>query len=331
MAPVHVSLLLGLAVASLGACANDSAESPTPPVTPTPTSTTTPTTDCSGLSTGITNTTLTAGGATHDVRIYVPPVPTGTGVLPVVLNWHANGANGEQQAGYTEYEALAEQEGFIVVHPTGTRLDGVPVLEQGTGWELVDGLESPAVDDLAFANALIDELIANWCADASYIFSIGMSNGGLFTSAMVCELADRLAGAGSVAGLYHPESCEPSRAVPYIAFAGITDPVVPFETAGETVYPELRENVLALGSFDAFAAFATQFGCDAEPTVTEFSQDVTRYDYLNCEDGVPMTLYAFEANNGHSWPGAPSDQSTTDEIDATLESWHFFESIVTRP
>ena len=310
-------LLAPIALMLLATCASDESSVPTSPDV------------CSSeLSPGVVNTALTAGGATHAVRIYVPPVPAGTGVLPVVLNWHGLGESGNSQAGYTQYEALAEKEGFIVVHPTGSRSPDLPVLNMSPGWELIPGLDTAERDDLAFASALIDELVANWCADATRIFSIGFSNGSFFTSALVCELADRIAGAASVAGLYHPDSCTPSRPLPYIAFEGIDDPIVPFETGGPTTYPELRDTMFTLGAFDAFAAFATQFGCDEEPAISEVGEDVTRYDYLNCDDNIPMTFYAFGGvPNGHSWPGAPSDSSTTHEIDATLESWHFFEGL----
>ncbi len=311
------ALIAPVAFMLLATCASDESSAPTSAD------------ECSSeLAPGVTNTALTAGGATHAVRIYIPPVVAGTGVLPVVLNFHGLGNSGTSQAAYTEYEALAEKEGFIVVHPTGSDLAGVPVLEMGLGWELVNGLDSPDRDDIAFANALIDELVANWCADSSQIFSIGFSNGAFFTSALVCELADRIAGAASVAGLYHADACMPSHPVPYIAFAGIDDEVVPFETGGSTIFPQLRDTIFVLGTFDAYAAFAVQFGCDQEPATSEVGDAVTRYDYLNCDDDIPMTFYAFGGvPNGHSWPGAPSDSSTTHEIDATLESWHFFEDL----
>ena len=61
---------------------------------------------------------------------------------------------------YTGYEALAAAEGFIVVHPTGVPSPGT----DANSSELVDG-QDPGRDDIAFANALIDTLIDEWCAD----------------------------------------------------------------------------------------------------------------------------------------------------------------------
>lgn len=316
---VRRQLLALVALASLSACVNDDDKSSgaigvgvcasTPPA-------------------GVTETTLTAGGATHSVRIFIPSLAVGAGMLPTVLNWHGNGGNGTDHAAYTEYEALAEKEGFIVVHPTGIESADLPVFGAATGWELVDDLDSPSRDDVAFANALIDELVANWCADTNRVYSIGMSNGGLFTSTLICEMADRLAGAASVAGVYHPDSCAPSRPVPYLAFHAIDDVVVPFVTGGETLFPELNDSVFALGSFDAFAAFAAGFGCDPEPSATAIGVATTRYDYANCDGGIPMTFYATDSpGDGHSWPGTSMLGLTTDDIDATLDSWRFFEPL----
>ena len=103
-------------------------------------------------------------------------------------------------------EALAEAERFIAVHPTGVPAEG----DTRNSWQLASSPGDGSRDDVAFADSLIDELIANWCADPDRIYSIGMSNGGFFTARLVCEMADRLAAAVSVAGLYHPDGCSPS-------------------------------------------------------------------------------------------------------------------------
>ena len=113
---------------------------------------------------------------------------------------------------YSDYEAVAEEQGFIVVHPTGVADEpGGP-----NSWQLFHS-EGDTRDDLAFAGALIDELVANWCADPTRVYSTGMSNGGFFTAHLICEMADRIAAAVSVAGTYHPPGCVPSRDVPYMA------------------------------------------------------------------------------------------------------------------
>ena len=157
---------------------------------------------------GLTETVLTAGGGDHPVRIFVPSSFAGA-PLPVVIDWHGLGSDGTQQAIYSGYETLAEAEGFIAVHPTGL----------GNTWELYDE-RTRTRDDLAFVDALLDLLVEEWCADPQRIYSTGMSNGGYFTARLLCERADRIAAAASVAGTYHPEGCRrhgPCRTTPTTA------------------------------------------------------------------------------------------------------------------
>lgn len=276
---------------------------------------------CRQLPPGVTETTLSAGGGDHPVRIFVPSSFAGT-PLPVVLDWHGLGSNGTQQAIYSGYEALADAEGFIAVHPTGV----------DSSWELADD-QDPGRDDLEFADVLMDVLIQDWCADPQRIYSTGMSNGGYFTARLLCERADRIAAAASVAGTYHPEGCLPARSVPYHAYHGTADAVVPFDGSGESVLagddPALRaffEQVMP----EEFAEFAADAGCASQPASTTLGADVIRYDYADCAGGTPMAFFQINGG-GHTWPSSPIAGTvtqlgyTTVNIDATRDSWAFFE------
>ncbi len=263
--------------------------------------------ECASLPSGVTETTLDAGGAVHDLRIFVPSTYDGTTLLPAVLDWHGYAQDGAQQAALSGFEALAETEGFIVVHPTGVPNPG----RTQNAWEL-DPARDPNRDDVAFASSLIDTLIGSWCADPVRIYSTGMSDGGFFTSILVCELSDRIAAASSVAGVLHPSDCRPSRVVPYIAFHGTEDPIEPFDKD--------------LEAFDEFAAAA---GCGPHQRI-ELSAEVVARKYAGC----PMTFYQI-VGGGHAWPGSPiADElpaslgHTTDEINATAVSWDLFNAYV---
>jgi len=271
---------------------------------------------------------LDAGGADHPVRVFVPSTFAGE-PLPVVLNWHGLGSNGPEQAAYTGYETLAESAGFIVVHPTGVPVPGSAL----NSWELADD-EDPNRDDVAFASTLIDTLVAHWCADPTRVYSTGMSNGGFFTARLVCELADRIAAASSIAGTYHPDGCSPARDVPYLAFHGTADVVVPFAGGGHSVLltnddPIQRaffEQVMP----DEFAQFAADAACSPDPMVGHVGDEVIRYDYTGCAGDVPLTFFEI-TGGGHTWPNSPLAASTgmlgrtTDDIDATADSWAFFQ------
>ena len=112
-----------------------------------PPATTVSATPCGMLATGVSRTTLDAGGGTHSVQVFVPTSFAGS-PLPVVIDWHGLGSDGPQQATYSDYEVVAEEEGFIVVHPTGL----ADTRRGPNSWQLYPTPGS-GLDDLAFAGA----------------------------------------------------------------------------------------------------------------------------------------------------------------------------------
>jgi len=249
--------------------------------------------------------------------------------MPVVLNWHGLGSSGAEQLVFSDYASLAQTEGFIVIAPTGVPAPG----DTRNSWEL-DPSQDPTRDDLAFANELLDIVIESLCVDETRVYTTGMSNGGYFSSVLVCEMSDRIAAAASIAALSHADDCDPARIVPYIGFHGTDDAVVPFAGGGESSLAPGEVVPLFLLEIPAeFAEFAVAAGCDAEPAVTQESEHVTSYDYLGCADDVEMTFYEI-ADAGHTWPGSLISLAisqgaglgvTTNEISASQTSWDFFE------
>jgi len=299
---------------------------PTPTSEPEPT--VAPEPACSALEPGTSEIELTVNGDTHQIFVFVPSSYDGATPMPTVLNWHGRGSNALEQIQYAGYESLAEEEGFMVVHPTAL----VSPEDTATTWELIDDQDETR-DDLSFADGLIDELIANWCADANRIYTTGMSNGGFFSARLICERADRIAAAVSVAGTYHLDDCEPSRPVPYLAFHGTDDVVVPFNGSGQStlvddpdaVSVEFFEQVMP----DEFSEFAVDFGCDAEATPETIGTEVIRHDYTNCDNGIAMSFFEI-TDGGHTWPGSALGAALVDllgyqtmDVDATVGGWEF--------
>jgi polyhydroxybutyrate depolymerase len=304
---------------------------------------------CPGVPAGLSRFELEVEGNVYSIRVLVPTDRDGIDVpLPVVLNWHGLGSNGFQQAQLTGYDLLAQQEGFLAVHPTGlpaTELTGagveLPAGQQGRrSWELAQ-LDVPGRDDVAMASELIDRLVADYCGDETRVYSTGMSNGGFFTSLLVCELSDRLAAAVSVAGLSHPDDCAPERPVPFMAFHGTDDQVVPYSGgdsslldaagavgAGADIPPEIGrffEQVMP----DEFGQFAASFGCGSEASTETISDEVTAFRYDGCDDGIPLVFFRIDGG-GHTWPGSPlglllSRQlgETNFDVSATVDGWEF--------
>jgi len=282
--------------------------------------------------TGVTNIELRGGGAVHDVRIFVPSAArrAGSKRLAVVIDWPGLGLTGLQEALVSNYETLAQAQGFVVVHPTGLPTEAVPQ----NSWELVNSYD-PNRDDLAFADTLIDSLIAHWCVDPARVYSTGYSNGAFFTARLACERANRIAGAVMVAGVFHPAGCKPARPVPMYAYDGTADATIPYDGGGksalaESAWPGIKgffDNVIP----DEFAKFATDFKCNQVPKATLVGPDVIRHDYVGCKHGVPMSFFEV-VGGGHTWPGSPLASvlkpfgNTSDTVNATTDAWAFLKT-----
>jgi len=296
---------------------------PPPTATTAPTVTPEPAPACAGVEPGNSTYTLDAGGAVHDVSIFVPSSFDPSAPIPVVLNWHGLGSSGPEQMALTAYQALAEVEGFIAVFPTGIPFPGTT----NNSWE-VPGFDDPGRDDLAFAEALIDDVVDRFCGDPNRIYSTGMSNGGFFTGLLVCELADRIAAAASVGGISFPDDCAPARAVPLIAFHGTADEVVLFDSSNPDISTDSA--LVSVVIPEEFGEFAAAIGCNLEPTETPIGSDVIRHDYSGCDNDVPMSFYEV-IDGGHTWPGSPLGAlletrlgRTTETISATELAWELF-------
>lgn len=262
---------------------------------------------------------IESGGITRSYYLYLPASYDATIPVPLVMAFHgfAQGALG--LANYSGWEAIAEENGFVLVYP------------QGTGplprWE--SGLFSPeqeAVDDVAFVRDLITHLSDMVCIDTARVYANGLSNGGGMSYRLACELSEVITAIGGVAGAYTdlPDGCNPSRPVPIIIFHGTEDTIVPYEGSDS--------GFLRLPSLDNFVTgWAERNGCDVSaPEITPQEGDVSMVRYTDCENDADVVFYTIHGG-GHTWPGATitrlSDRVggyVTQDISASATMWAFF-------
>jgi polyhydroxybutyrate depolymerase len=274
------------------------------------------------LTPGVNKISLDAEGQTYDVRVFVPAGATDAELLPTVVGWHPYGLTGPEMARLTGFETLADQENFLAVFPTGHRSPDLEDFDKERGWELPDWVDSETKDDVAFATALFDLLEAEWCTDPVGIFSIGYGDGAWFNSVVVCEHAGRVVAVASVAGVLHPESCEPERPVPFLAIHSELDALNPLETGVAVAFSDEGLTPPA-GTRDSFSQFTSDFGCAEEPATSAVADSTTLDEYPDCDDDVPLRFYLM-GNVGQVWPGSPETAVETD-LDATTLIWDFFQ------
>ena len=253
--------------------------------------------------------TLASGGVERSYLLYVPPSVSTAKALPLVVNMHGFGSNGEQQLALTGVETLAERESFVVAAPNGA---GSPPRFDLFG-----------AGDVTFIAEMIDAISSRTCIDRARVFAMGMSNGGAMSSVLACRSAERFAAVAPVAAIVYSESqCGSSPPTPIVAFMGDADTVVPYQ--GGRV--NCCGNPTITAAPTTMAGWARHNGCDETPLAERIADDVRVDRWRDCDRGADTVFYTVEGG-GHTWPGGAAVGRlgrTTRSIDATAAIWSFF-------
>ena len=152
--------------------------------------------------------------------------------MPLVIVLHGaiqGNASAERMSGMS---ALADKEKFVAVYPQGTSMMGnAPTWNAGN---CCGYAQQKNVDDIAFLRALIGKLEKDYSIDAKRIYVTGISNGGMMSFRVACEMADVVAAVAPVEGAQNVD-CKPSAPVSVIVFHGTADRLVPFQRRLNTV------------------------------------------------------------------------------------------------
>lgn len=267
-------------------------------------------------------------------RTYRLHIPVGfdNTLTPVVLDFHGFTSSANDQVSISGFETLADTEGFIVVSPFGS----VAPLAGQTYWNTTTDDDVGTVDDVAFVDELLDRLATSLCVDLDRVYATGLSNGGFFSSRLACDLADRIAAIGSVAGINFYDDCAPTRPVPVLHFHGTDDPIIPFDGGPSTLFDlvDVGSDIPTAETVNFFVPidrevgeWAAANGCGSEPEVSAVSDEVEFREYPACSADVAF----YVTDGGHTWPGSAGSValeailgSTTLDIDATALIWEWF-------
>jgi polyhydroxybutyrate depolymerase len=265
-----------------------------------------------------TNGKIVSAGEKRLYLLYVPKSYVSSRPTPLVISIHGFSEWPAHQAQMTHWNNLAEEYGFIVVYPSGT---GFP-----KRWRTRVESGSAAMPDVTFISDLIDQLEGEYNIDPRRIYANGLSNGGGMSVLLACELSDRIAAIGTVAGAYSFawSECPPSRPMPAIVFHGTADPIVPY-LGGPS-----RDPNIPLPDIPAWVeSLAQRNGCSGAVVEIPAHGEVSGIRYSDCTQNAEIIFYTI-AGGGHSWPGGEPLPKwlvghTTKDINATRAMWEFFQ------
>ncbi|HJW31651.1 MAG TPA: hypothetical protein VJ508_20660, partial [Saprospiraceae bacterium] len=246
-------------------------------------------------------------------RTFIVHLPAGyspANQYPIVISLHGLNSNAAQEESYTQFDAVADQLGFITVYPNA--ING--------SWALFGDT------DVDFIDHLIDTIKSDYSAN-NCLFFTGISDGGFMTYTLACNLPRSISAIAPVAGnmtVFLQNNCALDYGLPVMHFHGTADQVVAY--AGAPGIPPVESTVLY---------WANKNNCAVPPdslqipdTHPEDNCTATRYTYPNGDDHSEVIFYKI-INGGHTWPGAfpfPPLGNTIQDIDASALMGAFFKS-----
>lgn len=238
----------------------------------------------------IVNRNLQVGHLERNYLVYLPrrKLPT----YPVVFVFHGGFGNAESVVRQSELDDLQRAAGHVLVYPNGFR----------RSWN-VGPCCGPAkthdIDELAFFDAMLNDLKKLTTVDAARVYATGFSNGAMLTYHLACHRSEKLAAVVPVSGTMRGElsACRPSRAVPLLHLHGAEDEWAPINGG----YGKRKKAGKLRPMGEVIDFWGKTYQC------TEKNQIVLRNisgcsRFSKCLTGSTVTFCAIEGL-GHQWPG----------------------------
>jgi polyhydroxybutyrate depolymerase len=220
-------------------------------------------------------------------------------------------------------DRVADRKGFAVVYPNGT---AGPVLPNARtwnagggsgGWQCVSGYAcNQRIDDIAYFDALVDDLLTVLHVDLKRVYATGLSNGAAMSHRLACERANRFAAIAPVAGgnqFSTTASCAPSDPVAVLEIHGTADPCWAYGGGPAACAQTDNQNKIAIPQ--TVSDWVSRLGCAPTPATTDLPDTdpsdgtLTHVDrYTACNGGAEVAFYRVE-NGGHTWPGGHQYQT----------------------
>lgn len=225
---------------------------------------------------------------------YDPESPT-----PLVVLLHGYGATAPLQDVYFRFTPNAEANGYLLALPNGLKDAG-----DSQFWNATDAccnFGNDPVDDVAYLEALIDDVAAQYNVDDRRVYFVGHSNGGFMAHRLACEIGDRIAAIVSLAGATWNDAaaCPAQSPVNILQVHGTDDETIAFDGGnnGGVVYPSASDTV---------AQWAAANGCGGElvnDSTADLEVDIDGAEtiqdgYMDCPPGGQVALWTIDGG-GH--------------------------------
>lgn len=276
--------------------------------------------------------TLQHGGLARAYLVHVPIGYHSGAATPVVLAFHGGGGDMNLQAS-DNYGLVnkSDSAGFVAVFPNGySRLPGGKLATWNAG-QCCGTARDEDMDDVGFVRALLAELTTRVTVDPKHIFATGMSNGGMLSHRLACEMADVFAAIAPVAGTDNTVQCQPSRPISVLHIHAKDDTHVLFNGgAGADAFRDTRKVTDFVSVPDTISRWSQRNQCTGAPRRVLSVPGAYCDAYQTCAGGAQVELCVTETG-GHSWPGGSKPRAGKAQVSQAISAndvmWAFFQRV----
>ena len=242
---------------------------------------------------------------------------------PAVIVLHGGMGSAEVMRANSGFDAVAREEGFMVVYAEGTSF-GEGRHAWNTGFLLRRQVQN--ADDIAYFDTLIDRLVREHGADPSRIFMTGGSNGGMMTFVYAVTRPERLSAVAPIVASMFTFDTAPAVPLPILIINGAKDDEVPLE-GGMSHNPLVRRAQQApFQPLDEVVQFWVKANRSQSQAEVETRGTVTTTVHAATPEGAP-TEFVVDSAGGHGWPGSrPRREGSTPitSFSGAERVWQFF-------
>jgi polyhydroxybutyrate depolymerase len=277
---------------------------------------------------------ILSGGLYRSYTLYVPAIYNSAHSVPLLFNIHGYSGDGNQQMEFGDFRPIADTANFIIVHPTA--------LGTTPSWNINSTVAASEADRTFLLN-LLDTIKLQYTINASKLYSVGFSQGGLMSNCLACIENINFAAIASVGGGMSTDiykACNPIRPVSVMEIHGTADALTGYDGTS-SFNPSLPHNP----PIDTVINYwVNRNHCNTIPTIANISDNNTSDNstvqhsvYSGGYQGTSVELYKV-ISGGHSWPAETTTGGMTSpaagnpmsignrnmDFNASKEIWRFF-------
>ncbi len=234
--------------------------------------------------------------AARPYTLNVPPSYDASKPTPLVVMFHGYGASGMLEEIYMGITPTSNSAGFLYAYGDGTIDDA-----GSRFWNATDGccnFNGSTVDDVAYFNAIVDDVSHQYNVDPKRIFVVGHSNGGFMAHRLACDVAPRVAGIISLAGAVWEDAskCKPANTVSVLDVHGTTDETISYDGGMSQTgqYPSEQQTIATWTQKNGCTGSLASTGQTLDIDTVLAGSETVVSSVAGCPTGIDVQLWSIQ-------------------------------------